>query len=454
MREQIFRNDPIPKAVAKLALPTMIGMLVTVMYNLADTFFVAQTGNPNQVAAVTITMPIFLLLMAFGNIFGIGGGSYISRLLGQKNEDKAKHVSAFAFYICAGLGIILGALALIFMKSILQISGSSVNTYGFAKDYLVVIAFGSPFIMLSFALGQIVRAEGAAKESLVGMMLGTVVNIILDPILIITAGQGVKGAAIATVIANILSVVYYIYHLKKDSTLLSISMKYLSVDKEMIKNIATIGIPASLANMLMSLSNIILNNYATSYGDNIVAVLGVVSKITMISTMLMIGIGAGIQPLLGYNYGAKNITRMNGIIKFSSVITTVMGLIFTIIFYFEAETLIKVFLDDPQIVEIGTRFLRVMIIPMPIVGIQFILINTYQAMGMAVPSLVLSLARQGLIYIPALFIGNYFFGQDGLVFAQPLADGLTTILSGAFFLNITKKNRSTFKLNIMEEENL
>lgn len=450
MREQVFRNDPIPKAVAKLALPTMIGMLVTVVYNLADTFFVGKTGDPNQVAAVSITMPIFLLLMAFGNIFGIGGGSYISRLLGQKNADTAKRVSAFAFYVCAGLGIALGILALIFMKPILQISGASANTYRYAKDYLVIIACGSPIIMLSFALGQIIRAEGAAREALMGMMMGTVVNIILDPILIILTGQGVKGAAVATVIANVLSVGYYICHLRKDNTLLAITMKYFCVDKDMIRNILGIGIPASLASILMSLSNIILNNFAVGYGDHIVAALGVVSKITMISAMLMIGLGSGVQPLIGYNYGDKNIARMKAVIKFCVGITTVIGVAFTVIFYIGAESFVKVFLDDAQIVELGTSFLRMMIIPMPILGIQFILINTFQAIGKAMPSLVLSLARQGLIYIPALIMGNYFLGQNGLVFAQPLADGLTTILSVIFFLKIVNKLEQDINLDLRE----
>ncbi len=205
-RNEIFENAPIPKAVLTLALPTILGMLVSVAYNLADTFFVGQLNDPYQVAAVTITMPIFLFLMAFGSIFGIGGGAFISRLLGIKDYENAKKASSFAFYSAIITGIFCTIAAIVFIQGLLKISGASDNTYAFAKEYLIVIALGAPLIILGFSLGQIIRAEGAAKEANVWNDVGfTVINIILDPILILWAGWGVKGAAVATVFANLVS---------------------------------------------------------------------------------------------------------------------------------------------------------------------------------------------------------------------------------------------------------
>jgi multidrug efflux pump len=439
MRNDVFEKYSIPKAVCNLALPTMAGMLVVVIYNLADTFFVGQLNDANQIAAVSITMPIFLLLMAFGSIFGIGGGTYISRLLGSKEIEKAKQASAFSFYVCLGLGIICTIIGLAFMPQILNMSGASTNTYEYAKSYLTIIAMGSPVIILGFSLGQIIRSEGAAKEALLGMMLGTVINIVLDPVLILWAGMGVSGAAIATVIANVASVCYYCYYFIKKNSLLSIAVKHLSVSNEMIKAILSIGIPASLSSVLMSASNIILNNFAAGYSDNVIAALGVVGRVTMLPAMLLIGLGQGIQPLIGYNYAAQNFKRMKDVLKFTAVVGTVIGVMFTLLFFLTGGGAIKLFIDEPNVIELGTGFIKTIIISIPFLGVQFVLANSFLAMGKGKQSLVLSISRQGLLYIPILVISNYLFGLRGIVFAQPIADITTTALAVLLFARILKK---------------
>lgn len=435
-KNDIFENYPIPKAVLKLALPTMMGMLVSVIYNLADTFFVGQLNDPYQVAAVTITMPIFLFLMAFGSVFGIGGGAYISRLLGMKDYEKVKRTSSFAFYSGLFTGLICTIAALIFMPALLNISGASDNTYSFAKSYLSVIAIGAPAIILSFSMGQLIRAEGSAKEAMIGMTLGTVINIILDPILILWAGWGVQGAAVATVIANLISVLYYLSYIRKGTSILSVAPSFFSFDRKTMGEIFSIGIPASLNSILMSSSNIVLNNFAASYGDDVVAAFGVVGRVNMLPIFLLIGLAQGVQPLLGYNFAAGNIERMKKVMKFTGILSAITGSFFAILFFLTGRSLVRVFIDDDNVILLGDQFIRIIIMSLPVLGILMLITVTFQAIGAARPSLILSIARQGFVFLPVLLIGNYFFGMDGLVFAQPIADIGAVILAIFLFQKI------------------
>lgn len=448
IQSDVFEKQSIPKAVCSLALPTMVGMLVMVIYNFVNAFFVGQLNDTNQVAAVTITIPIFLLLMAAGSTFGIGGGTYISRLLGRQKNEAAKQVSSFSFYGSLALGFVCAAFGLAFMSPILNLSGASVYTYEFAKSYLTIIAIGSPVIILSFSMGQIVHAEGAAKQAMVGMMIGTIVNIVLDPMLILWAGMGVAGAAVATVFANTVSVIYYIYYFTTKNSQLSISIRKLTLNKVMVKEILYIGIPASLNSILMSTANIILNNFAASYGDNVVAALGIVNRITLLPVMLLLGLCQGVQPLIGYSYAANNRKRMNGVLKVTAIYGTAIGVIFTALFYFLRESIVQIFIADLTVVALGVSFLKVIIIAIPFLGIQFLLTNTFQAMGKGLPSLFLSISRQGLLFIPFLIIANKLVGLQGLVYAQPIVDivitGLATVLYGVVK---RKKTRPTIKGN-------
>jgi putative MATE family efflux protein len=304
----------------------------------------------------------------------------------------------------------------------LKISGASDNTYAFAKEYLIVIALGAPLIILGFSLGQIIRAEGAAKEAMFGMMLGTVLNIILDPILILWAGWGVKGAAVATVFANLVSVIYYLQYFKSGKSSLSVSWNHFSIDYNIMREVFSIGIPASLNSVLMSASNIVLNNYAASYGDDVVAAFGVAGRINMLPIFLMIGLAQGVQPLLGYNYAAGNMTRMRGTMKFTGIAAALIGSFFAVLFFFTGRSLVRIFIDDSSVIMLGEQFIKIIIMSLPVLGILMLITVTFQAIGAARPSLILSIARQGFVFLPVLVIFNYFFGMDGLVFAQPIAD--------------------------------
>ncbi len=436
---ELFENAPVSKAVAVMAVPTMISMLVVVIYNMADTFFIGQTGDPMQVAAVSLATPVFMVFMALGNLFGIGGSSAISRALGEKKAERAKNISSFCCYGSLGLGIVMALLFLVGMDGILKLIGASENTVGYARDYLTYIAFGGPFIMFGTAFGNILRGEGAAKESMIGNMIGTVTNIVLDPIMILGLGWGVVGAAVATVIGNMAASGFYLaYFLRKKSSL-SIRLGDFKAGERIASGVMAIGIPASLNNILMSCANIVLNQVLISYGDTPVAAMGVAMKANMLLVLLQIGLCSGIQPLIGYNYGARNKKRLMQVFRFTGICAVVMGTLLTILMVAARQTIIRAFIDDSQVVAYGIQMVIALQISGPVLGILFLCINTIQGMGKAVPSLVLTICRQGLVFIPAVYILNGIFGLDGVIYAQPVADFISIVLALAICLGIFRK---------------
>ncbi len=425
----LFEKAPVPKAVATMAVPTMISMLVVVIYNMADTFFIGQTNDPLQVAAVSLATPVFMIYMALGNLFGIGGSSAISRALGEQHKTRAWHISSFACYGSVGLGIIVALSSLIGMTGILHLIGASVNTIDFARQYLSIIAAGAPTIMFSTAFSNILRGEGAARQSMFGNLLGTIVNIILDPIMILWLGWGVTGAALATIIGNIAACIYYVVYFLQGKSTLTINFKYFKMNEGIATGVAAIGIPASLNNILMSFANIILNQALVGYGDTPVAAMGVAMKSNMLVVLLQIGLCVGIQPLIGYNYGARNKKRLMSVFKFTGLVSVIMGTILTVAMVFARKTLIQVFIDDAEVVSYGIQMVVALQLSAPLIGILFLCINTIQGMGKALPSLILTICRQGLIFIPLIFILNIMFGLQGVIYAQPAADYLSIVLA-------------------------
>jgi putative MATE family efflux protein len=439
MNEDLFDKMPIKRAVATLAIPTMLGMLVNIFYNMADTFFVGQTGDANQVAAVSLTTPIFLLLMAVGNIFGIGGSSVISRKLGEKDREAVKHVSSFCFYLSIVAGIIMMFFFIYGMPNILHLIGASANTYDYAAEYLAIIGYGSIFVIISTAFGTIIRSEGAAKVSMSGMILGTVTNIILDPILILTLDMDVAGAAIATIIGYIVTTVYYLAYFAKKQTILSISPRHWKPTGAIIGNIFAIGIPASLNNVLMSLSNVIMNNVLASYGDAAVAGMGIAQKVNMLVILLSIGLGTGIQPLIGYSYGSKNLKRMQETTGFAIKCSITFNTCVTILYLIFAPQIVRAFIQDEAVISIGVSMVRALMLAAPLIGVMFILSFSFQAMGKAVQSLILTLSRQGIVFLPILLISSKFFGLPGLIYSQPIADLASLVIAILMFISIKKK---------------
>lgn len=432
----LFEEAPVSRAVMTMAIPTMISMLVVVIYNMADTFFIGQTGDPMQVAAVSLATPVFMVFMALGNLFGIGGSSAISRALGEKKQERARQISSFCCYASLGLGIFMALLFLVGMDVILAMIGASANTTHFAREYLTYIAFGGPFIMFGTAFGNILRGEGAARESMMGNMIGTVTNIVLDPVMILGLGWGVAGAAIATVIGNVAASLFYVgYFLRKKSSL-SIRLKDFRMGDRIATSVASIGIPASLNNILMSCANIVLNLMLGGYGDTPVAAMGVAMKSNMIVVLLQIGLCAGIQPLIGYNYGARNKKRLLQVFRFTGIFAVVMGSILTAVMVMAKRFVVQAFINDPEVIAYGMQMVIALQLSGPFIGILFLCINTIQGMGKAIPSLILTICRQGLIFIPLIIILNKVVGLNGVIYAQSVADYCSIVIAVGICLGI------------------
>ena len=437
---EIFENAPVHKAVFINIIPSVVSMIMVLVYNLADTFFIGQTKDALMMAAVSLATPAFLFFMAVGMLFGIGGTSLISRMLGQGKVEEARQTCSFCFWTGAAVGVIGMVVILTAIDPVCHLVGATPATMEYVKQYLRIVSIGVPFLVIGNSFSNIIRAEGKANKAMMGMILGNVANIILDPIMILGFGWNVAGAAIATVIGQIFSAGFYIAHFVMGKSSLSIRIKDYRAGRQISIGVLAIGVPASLNSILMSTSNILINKLMTNHGDMAVAGLGVAMKVNMVAVMLLIGVGTGIQPLLGYNFGAGNRKRFVGILKFSLILAVVLSLVMSAICYIGAGPMVNAFLENPNVYDFGMEFARTLIISGPVLGVLFVMINTIQSMGAAVPSLILSISRQGLLYIPVLFLFNGIFGTAStLVLAQPVTDYLATALSIVLFIVAYKK---------------
>lgn len=324
---ELMSKAPVTKAILKMSIPVVCGMMVQVLYNLVDTFLIGRLGDANQLAAVNVTAPLFMILMAFATIVSTGAASYISRCLGKKDGITANKTLSTGIAICAGLGVLIMILGLVFIKPFITVLGATDAMYPFAYQYAFVMILGAIPVMLSYAGGQLVRSEGAVMTSIIGMMTGTVVNVILDPIFIFGLDMGIRGAAIATVIGNVAALGYYAYYYLSGKSLVKFKLKYLSWKKDIWVQTFAIGIPAALSQFLMSGALIVCNNLAKPYGESAVAGMGVSAKLMFIGTFIFIGFAAGCQPLVGYNYGAKDFARVRAIIKNGMIMTCAIGVV-------------------------------------------------------------------------------------------------------------------------------
>ncbi len=437
---EIFRDAPVPKAVITNVVPSIISMIMVLIYNLADTFFIGQTKNAYMVAAISVATPAFLLFMAIGMLFGIGGTSLISRSLGEGKTEKAKNASSFCFWTGLCIGILAMILLFIFAVPVSRAIGASDDTIGYTSQYMRIVSTAIPFLIISSSFSNIIRAEGNANIAMMGMLIGNMINIVLDPIMILALGWDVAGAAVATVLGNIFAAVFYIRHLLSKNAMLSIHPKYYKAKERIAAGVLSIGIPASLNSIMMSLSNIIVNNIMIHYGDMAVAGLGVAMKVNMIVVMLLIGLGTGIQPVLGYCFGAGDRKRYMAILKFSLILAFGLSAVMTVICYCGAGPLVHAFLEDPDAFAYGISFARIYIYSGPVMGLLFVFINAIQSTGAALPALILSISRQGIIYLPVLFLFRSIFNSATmLAAAQPITDYLSTILAIVLFISTYRK---------------
>ncbi len=429
MEQELFARAPIPRAYFKMALPVVLSMLVSLVYNMVDTWFIAQTQNTALVAGVSLCAPMFTLMVAMGDIFGLGGSSLISRLLGQGEAKRVRHVSAFCSYGAIVWGVLVGALMLIFRQPILHLLGASSDTMDSAMAYYSYLALGAPAIIFTLVPSNILRTEGMAVASMVGSITGALVNMILDPIFIFGLNMGAGGAALATVLSNVVSAALLMVLLVAKSQRLSMRLRDCPVQRTELREILVIGVPASITNLMQSFAMTLTNRFLLPYGTENVAALGIALKVNMIVMLIMVGFAFGAQPLLGYNYGANNRERLRGILKFDVLVQLVFSVVMTMVFLIFAPQIIRVFMSDSGVMQAGSRILRCMVITMPLMGIILVCTTLFQAAGKAMPAFLLSISRQGVALLICMVVLSAVFGFYGVILAQAAADVASVILA-------------------------
>lgn len=416
-------------AVIRMGLPLIAGMFIMVLYNWVDTYFIGLTKDDYQLAAVNLSYPVMMVMIALANMIGTGASSFIARCLGANNLAKAKHTLTTGFVLTVINGLLVSLIGLALLDKIVSGLGAEEFTYEYTKQYVSIILIGSIFTMGSYTFSAFLRSEGSVKISMIGMVVGTIVNIILDPIFIFTLNMQIRGAAIATVLGNVagalVSVIFYL----SGKSLLKPSAKMLRPTAEIIKEIYWVGVPASLETLLTAAAYTVNNNLAVAYGPLTVAATGIAQKLISLGSYVYQGFASGVQPIMGYNYGAKNYTRMKAVLKAGVITVTTMELILMAAYGILAPTLVDIFTDSPEVIRIGAQAVRAMMLILPFVGSVSMCRMSFQAMGKPVYAFCITLVRQLILYIPLLIIFNKYFGFKGLIHAQPVTEAVMMAVS-------------------------
>ena len=424
-----FDTKHLYRSYFKMAFPVVLGLVVTLVYNLADTFFIAQTNDTDLIAGVSLCAPVFTALMAFGNIFGQGGSSLISRLLGQQDGEGVKRVSSFCFYIALVTGVILAVLMTVFNRPLLILLGADNHTMPHAFEYYIVLAVCAPIMVLSFIHSSLVRCEGMSTESMIGSILGAVINIILDPILISVVGMGAMGAAVATVIGYFCSVLYFLWLLRKKSRCLSVNPALSRVSSGELRQILGVGVTAALSNLMQSLCVIVVNQFLLPYGNDKIAAMGIVLKVNMIAQLVLTGFAFGGVPLFGYLYGAQRQAEMKKLVRFCLGFLCALSLVLTAVLCLFASPLMGAFVKDTAMIATGAEMLRWQAASTVFAGIVLLLTVLFQATGKVGPSFVLSISRQGVVFVAALLVCVKFFAYNGVLMGQAVADVVSSLIA-------------------------
>lgn len=443
---QKMTRTPIGKLITTLSIPTIISMLVTSIYNMADTFFVSKLGTSAS-GAVGIVFSVMAIIQALGFTFGMGSGSWISRLLGAKDEETSREVAATGFYSALFLGMFMTVLGEWKMDELMRILGASDTILPYARDYARLILLAAPIMASSFVLNNILRSEGHAKFAMIGIATGGILNIALDPLFIFFFDMGIMGAAAATALSQLVSFLILLSYFVMGKTTTRLGIHRLSKKPATYLQIMKNGLPSFSRQGLASIASILLNKQAAIYGDPAVAAMAIVTKIFMLIFSVMIGFGQGYQPVAGFNYGAGNMNRVKKAIKFTLLVGTIGMAGAGAILYFAAPNLMNLFIsDDPAVLEIGSKALRAQAISMPLIPVGTVSNMTFQSVGKAWRATIMSAMRQGIFFIPLIFLLPAMFGIWGVTATQAVSDGLTALACTPFLLkfykNLTDENET------------
>ncbi len=437
----LLRDVKVSKALLQLGIPTMIGMLVSALYNVADAYFVGRLGT-SQVAAIAVTFPIIQIVIGIGMTFGTGAASYISRLLGEKNFTQANITASTAVFGVLLLQTLLIVVSIAFIEPILNVLGASATILPYAKTYSLIYIGGTLITVFYVAMNNIVTAEGAAKLTMIAMLIGSGLNILFDPIFIYTFNMGIAGAAWATVLAQAITAVLYIVYLLKKKGQLQISIRLFRFNKLVLTEILKIGIPVFLFQLLFGISQGMTNSAANEFGDTAIAAVGIVIRILAVGTFVIFGFVKGFQPLAGYSYGAKNFTRLKQSINLTLKWTSCFAVLFAMAIILFPNTIMQWFSTDETVISIGSKMLFVNGIVFVFFGFQAVYSSLFLALGKAKEGGILSISRSGLFFIPSILVLPHFFDLDGVIYAQAIADILTILLTALFMVKLNKKMKN------------
>lgn len=428
-RTELFRTKPVWGVIAHMSIPALVSILVMLLYNMTDMYFVAQMGDDIQVAAVSLVMPVFTVLMAVSTMLGNGACTIIAQALGSQDEERAKICSSLCVWGCIGFGGMFLLLCFLFCGPLLSFLGANEDMWGYARLYLLVLAAGAPVILLNHSLGSILRGEGAARQGMVGGLVSTVTNIVLDPIFISVLGLGVGGAAVATVLGNLAGLVYFLVYKKRHLSILSMEFQCVKRNLPLLGSILALGLPNAVSSSLSGFASTFSNRLLVSYSTGAVAAMGAAGKVTMIITMVQMGVCMGTQPLMAYCYGAKDHARMRETLKKLALLTCVLGLSLGALSFLAREQIISLFLSDNELRALGCHIVTITICSAPFMGLFYLGMNYLQASGKALLATVVSALRQGVLLIPLLYLMEALFQLDGPAMAHVVADITSIFIS-------------------------
>ncbi len=443
----IFEQMPVPAALAKMAVPTIVSQLITLFYNMADTWFIGRTNNPYMVAASSLVLTVFMMTTALANLFGVGGGTLAVRLLGSQQEEEARKVASLSLVMAACAAAVFSLLCLLFMEPLLLLLGASDNTLGYAKQYLTfVVVLGALPTVLSATMSSMLRNVGFSREAAFGLGLGGLLNVALDPLLMFVLmpdGLEVVGAALATMLSNCAALTYFlfIYRRVKHRSILEIPRRLQKIRKASLQSLLGVGVPAAMSVLLFDVTNMVINRLSASYGDFQLAAMGIVLKVERLPLNIGIGICLGMVPLAAYNYASKNYDRMRAFFTAARLAGLCVAAVSVALYYFGAPWLIRTFIREPATAEYGIQFLRARCFATPFMFLSFHMVHFMQAINRGKISFCLAVIRQLCLNIPILLLMNAIFGMIGIVWTQMTADMLNVIVSYIIYFRVIRKIR-------------
>lgn len=437
--EYYLENAPITKAIAHLSIPMMIGMSVGTIYNVINAFFIGLLRNTDMLTAITLGLPIFTILMAFGNMLGAGGGTFITRLVAKQNIEKAKKIAGYTFYSSIIIGILLGIILTIALTPIVKIMGADTSAIiNYTKNYSLTMFIGGFAIVMNFALEQVVRSEGASKESMFGMVVSTIFSLIFDPLFILLFKFNVVGVALSMILANIASCIYYVYYLETKSENLKGFIKNFNISLKDKVEIYKIGVSELLLAGFLIITTLLLNNYSIRYGESVVASFGIALRIVQVPEFLAMGLALGIIPLIAYNFSNKNFKRLKDSIKQSALwILGLSGGVVTLVYIFR-NVIIHLFSNDAAVLNVGVYIMTAMLISAFFNGFTTLFIGIFQASGQGTPSTIMSIT-QGVLFIPVIIVLNNFLGLHGVVWSMTITEIITFLIGVILYIIFNSK---------------